>query len=171
MIAKKILQLIIIQTLLVCCVKDQFFKYNYDSNHRADTETIPIYNVFGSWVVLEYEDLENGSVITKTNAETFGGMDVEIKFLNDSTFCGFNTTNEIAGHYTMKDKSVRIDVYGGTKVGQPEWGNMFSDNVYTIDSFERSSSQLRLFYNNHKNCITLYPKRREIICNWTYSKY
>jgi hypothetical protein len=101
-----------------------------------------------------------------------GGMDVELKFKYDSTFCGFNTTNEVAGHFIQRDSTITIDVYGGTKVGQPKWGNMFSDIVHShsIESFRRSSTQLKLYYNNHKNCVTLYPERREIECKWTYTK-
>jgi hypothetical protein len=170
MIVRKILRLLLILIFLLGCVKDQYYENEYNPNRRTNVESnISGNNVFGSWVVVYYEDLENGSIISKSDVESMGGMDVELKFMNDSTFCGFNTTNDIAGHYTIRKNTINIDVYGGTKVGQPEWGDMFSDIVYSIESFTRINSQLKLYYNNHKNCVILYPKRRGIECNWTYS--
>lgn len=170
MIMRKILRLILIFVFLLGCVKDQYYENESNLNHRTNVESnISNNNVLGSWVVVSYENLENGSIINKSDVESMGGMDVELKFMDDSTLCGSNTTNDIAGHYKMQDTSIKIDVYGGTKVGQPEWGDMFSDIVYSIESFIRINSQLILYYNNHKNCIILYPKRRGIECNWTYS--
>jgi hypothetical protein len=173
MMVRKILLLVLVLVFLLGCVKDQFFEYKSNTNHRNNIETSPLNNnVFGSWVVVFYKDLENGSIIYKNEVESMGGMDVELKFMDDSTFCGFNTTNEVAGHYIQLDSTINIDVYGGTKVGQPKWGNMFSDVVHShsLQSFKRNSIQLELFYNNHKNSVTLYPTRREIVCKWTYSK-
>jgi hypothetical protein len=171
MIVRKILLLTLIVAFQLGCVKDQYYKDISNINHRTNVESNPLNNnVFGSWVVVLYEDLKNGSKISKNDVESGGGMDVELKFINDSTFCGFNTTNEIAGHYTLQDTTINIDVYGGTKVGQPEWGDMFSDIVYSIESFIPVNGQLKLYYNNHKNCVILYPKRRGIDCIWTYSK-
>lgn len=170
---RKIFLIILILSSLIGCVKDQFsFKDENNTNHRTHTDNFPSdNNVLGSWVVMFYEDLENGTIIYKSEVESMD-LDVKLKFMDDSTFCGFNTTNEIAGHYTQQDSIIHIDGYGGSKVGQPEWGNMFSDIVEarSIGSFKRSSSQLKLYYNNHKNCITLYPVRRDIACYWTYSK-
>ncbi|MCX6253704.1 MAG: hypothetical protein NTV31_04415 [Bacteroidia bacterium] len=173
MIVRKIFLLILILASLLGCVKDQFFNDDSDTSHRTNILNYPSNNnVLGSWVVMFYEDFENGSIIYKSEVESMGGMDVELKFMDDSTFCGFNTTNDVAGHYIQRDSSINIDVYGGSKVGQPKWGDMFSNiiHAHSIESFKRSNSQLKLYYNNHKNCVTLYPKRRAIVCNWTYSK-
>jgi hypothetical protein len=172
MIVRKILFILLTLVLLISCVKDHFYAYESDSDHRTDNAVYPSdNNVLGSWVVAFYQDLQNGNIIRKNDVESWGGLDVKLKFMEDSTFCGLNTSNEVAGHYILKDSTIKIDVYGGTKVGQPEWGNMFSDIVHshTLSSFTRNKSQLKLFYNNHKNCIVLYQYRREIYCRWTYS--
>jgi hypothetical protein len=172
MIVRKILLLLLTLVFLIGCVKDQFYADESITNHRTNNDSNPSNNnILGSWVVVFYEDLENGFIIKKNDVDSWGGLDVELKFMDDSTFCGFNTTNEIAGHYILRDSTINIDVYGGTKVGQPKWGNMFSDIVHShsIASFKRSSTQLKLYYNNHKNCVVLYPQRREIYCHWTYS--
>jgi hypothetical protein len=167
---RKILLPILILVFVPGCIRDQFYENESDTNRRNNIENNPTSNnVIGCWVVVYYENLENGSVISKNDVQSMGGMDVELKFMNDGTFCGFNTTNEVAGHYTLQDFTIKIDVYGGTKVGQPEWGDMFSDIVYTVESFRKINSQLKLYYNNNKNCVVLYPKRRGIECVWTYS--
>ena len=138
----------------------------HDQNDLQSNNT-----VFGSWEVGYYEDLEYDTITTKDDVDSWGGMDVHIKFMDDSTFCGGNTTNDIAGHYTIADSIVDIDVYGGTKVGQPVWGNMFSDVVHShsFTYFTRSDTELKLYYNDNKNCIVLYPLDTEIKCTWSYS--
>ncbi|MDP4222896.1 MAG: hypothetical protein Q8868_06230 [Bacteroidota bacterium] len=168
---RKILPFLIF-IILLGCVKDQISNDESDFiNRRAGFNNSSNGNVYGNWIVAFYENLENGSIIKKSDVDSWGGLDVAIKFKDDSTFCGVNTSNEIAGHYTMQNSMINIDVYGGSKVGQPEWGNMFSELVYShsITSFKKSNSQLKLFYNNNKNCVVLYPHRREIQCVWHYS--
>ena len=127
----------------------------------------------GCWEVAYYEDLEQESVTTKDDFDPweYSINDVQIMFLDDSTFCGINTTNDIAGHYTIADSIFDIDVYGGTKVGQPDWGNMFSDVVlsHSFTYFKRINNELKLFYNDNKNCVVLFPLDDEIICRFTYS--
>ena len=156
--------------MLFGCVKDQFYVENNGLTRRtSNSNSLPINNINGSWIVVYYNNLENHSIITKNDVDSWKGMDVVLKFA-DSTFCGQNTTNEVAGHYKLQDSTIKIDVYGGTKMGQPLWGNMFSDNVYSLKSFKVNDTELRFYYNNHKNCVTLYKLRRGITCHWTYSK-
>lgn len=167
---RKISLLLLTVVLVIGCAKDQFYSDESNTNRRNNRGiNSASNNIEGSWVVVLYEDLENGFIIRKSDVDSGGGLDVAIKFMNDSSFCGFNTTNAIAGHYTVEDTIINIDVYGGTKIGQPEWGDMFSDIVYSIESFKRIDSQLKLYYNNQKNCVILYPERRGLECNWTYS--
>lgn len=169
MTMRKISLLLLTVVLVIGCAKDQFNSDESSTNRRNKGSNSASNNIEGSWVVVLYEDLENGFIIRKSDVDSGGGLDVAIKFMNDSSFCGLNTTNEIAGHYTVEDTIINIDVYGGTKIGQPEWGDMFSDIVYSIESFKRIDSQLKLYYNNQKNCVILYPERRGLECNWTYS--
>jgi hypothetical protein len=182
---KKILLLIWILSTLIGCVKDQLYvgsnSINHNSiNHRRNTNNNPsinnindtsINNINGSWVVMSYKNLENNSIIEKSDVESrhsyWHGMDVALKFM-DSTICGFNTTNDVFGHYILRDSTIKFDVYGDTRVGQPQWGNMFSDIVYSIESFKCNETQLIFFYNNYKNSVTLYRLRQEIKCDFTW---
>jgi hypothetical protein len=75
--------------------------------------------IFDNWVVVYYEDLKLETVTTKDDVDSRGGLDVKIKFMDDSTFCGANTTNSVAGHYTISDGSFMINVYGENKSLKP----------------------------------------------------
>ena len=131
--------------ILFGCAQDNFLPEEGNIYRRSDIESVVPDNVYGNWIVVSFVNNETGTTIVKGDVDTWGGLDVEIRFMNDSTFCGVNTTNSVCGHYTMSDSLLNIDVYGGTKVGQPEWGNMFSDVVYSISSFRRSKTELRIY--------------------------
>ncbi|RKY46869.1 MAG: hypothetical protein DRP86_08485 [Candidatus Neomarinimicrobiota bacterium] len=126
--------------------------------------------VYGSWVVTSYHDLTNDSIIEKKDVDSWG-MDVKIKFMRDSTFCGFCTNNEIAGHYTLADSCFNIDVYGGSKVGQPEWGDLFSDIAlsHSFTCYKRNNKELRLYYDDNNKYVLLNLLDTDIRCTITYS--
>jgi heat shock protein HslJ len=81
-------------------------------------------------------------------------MDVIITFANDSIY-GQNTTNTVFGEYSLSGRNIHITSYGGTKIAQPQWGNMFSDVVYRLESFAINEHQLRLYYNDKEKSVTL----------------
>lgn len=85
-------------------------------------------------------------------------MDVILK-LGIGSLCGMNTTNSIYGKYTIKNDSIRVITYGGTKIGQPEWGNLFSDIVLDLETYLIDDNNLIITYNNNKNSVILAPKR------------
>jgi hypothetical protein len=121
----------------------------------------------GSWIVIAYEDLESGFKTLKNSENSWGGMDVTIK-IKDNTFCGTNTSNSVGGWFTVTGQSFKLESYGGSKVGQPLWGNLFSDNIFIIESFMIKDNILRLYYNQNRNAIVLQRMHRDIGCNFIY---
>jgi hypothetical protein len=111
-----------------------------------------IININGSWKVASYEDYKINSVTLKSDVQSLG-MDVILTFNNDSLY-GRNTRNEVFGNYTLSGRKIHIIRYGGTEVGQPVWGNMFSDVVHKFESFEINKDYLRIYYNNLNNSVT-----------------
>jgi hypothetical protein len=143
---KKLFLLIGIMLIVVSCEKD---KINKDFiNDQL------IQNANGTWKIVSYEDFEKNSVIYKSDVDSWNGMDVILTFTIDSLY-GTNTTNTVTGNFTISDRDIHITSYGGTKVGQPEWGNMFSNVVFNLESFKVNANQLRFYYNNSKNSVTL----------------
>jgi hypothetical protein len=166
---KRALFIFVMAIAAFSCVKDKAEADYYNINLCDVPQLYPAKNnVLGSWIVYSYKNLSNNSIIKKEDVDSWNGMDVKVKFIPGS-FCGFNTSNEIAGHYLISDSTLTIDVYGGTKVGQPEWGNMFSAIVYSIETFERTENQLILYYNKRNNCVILNQMKSPIECKWTYS--
>jgi len=111
-------------------------------------------NINGKWKVVSYEDYKKSSITVKSDVDSWNGMDVIISFADDSIW-GFCTTNSISGKYTLIGRYIHIISYGGTKIEQPEWGNMFSSVINDVDSFEINKHQLRLYYDDSAKSITL----------------
>ncbi len=133
--------------------------YSCERDHgNRDFEDDPsIQNISGTWVVRSYEDYTfNNPVIRKSDVDSWNGMDVILSFTSDS-FYGRNTTNDVSGNFKISGRTIHVTSYGGSKVGQPQWGNMFSDIVYDLESFKMNRNQLRFFYNENKNSVTLVP--------------
>jgi len=143
---KKLFLLLGIMLIAVSCEKD---KINKDF-----TDNQSLQNLSGTWVIVSYEDFGKNSVIFKSDVDSWNGLDVKLTFTADSLY-GRNTTNTVYGNFTISDRNIHIISYGGTKIMQPEWGSMFSSVVYNLESFKVNQSQLRFFYNNGKNSITL----------------
>lgn len=113
-----------------------------------------IININGKWKVVSYEDYNKSSVTVKSDVDSWNGMDVIMTFADDSIW-GYCTTNSVSGTYTLIGRYVHIISYGGTKIEQPEWGNMFTSSINNIESFEVNKHQLRLYYDNSAKSITL----------------
>ena len=145
---KKLFLLFWIIAISVSCEKSQLDR-NFDDDPSIKT-------IDGTWVVVSYESLKN-PITRKDDVESWNSMDVILTFTKDSLY-GRNTTNSVMGNYALNNRNIHIIRYGGTKMGQPAWGNMFSDAVFKLDSFKISSSQLRFFYNDKMNSVTLRRK-------------
>lgn len=143
--------LLLIGTILitVSCEKSQL---NYNFNDDPSIKSI-----YGTWVVVSYENYAKMAVVRKNDVESWNGMDVVLTFSIDSLY-GRNTTNTVSGNFTLSGRTIKIIRYGGTKIGQPEWGNMFSDVVYIFESFKINENQLKFFFNDNKSSVTLIPK-------------
>jgi hypothetical protein len=143
---KKILLFICIFIVTVSCDKERI-----DENFRDDPS---IRNINGKWKVVSYEDFKKASKTVKNDVDSWNGMDVILTFSNDSLW-GYCTTNTMMGKYSLSGRNIHIISYGGTKIGQPEWGNMFSKIIYDLESFSINEHQLRLFYDDSEKSVTL----------------
>lgn len=139
---------VIIGVLLVIfgCEKDQVNK-NFEDEPS-------ITEISGMWRVVSYEDFVNNTITEKSDVDSWNGLNVTLTFTIDSLY-GTNTTNVVNGNFAVTGRNIHIISYGGTKMGQPEWGDMFSDVIYTFEFFKINNSQLRFFYNDNRNSVTL----------------
>jgi hypothetical protein len=126
-------------------------KEKIDENFQDDSS---VQNINGKWKVVSYEDFEKGTKTVKTDVDSWNGMDVIMNFSNDSLW-GYCTTNIMTGRYKLYGRNIHILTYGGTKIGQPEWGNMWSGIIYDLESFAVNAHQLRLYYDDSEKSVTL----------------
>lgn len=117
-----------------------------------DNPSIP--NINGKWKVVSYEDFEKSTITVKTDVDSWNGLDVILTFADDSIW-GYCTTNNMTGKYNLSGRNIHIITYGGTKIAQPEWGNMFTKVIYDLESFEVNEHQLRFFYDDSQKSVTL----------------
>jgi hypothetical protein len=138
--------IICIFIIAVSCDKERI------NEHFQDDSGIT--NINGKWKVISYEDFEKGTITVKTDVDSWNGLDVILTFADDSIW-GYCTTNSMTGKYSLSGRNIHIITYGGTKIAQPEWGNMFSKIVYDLESFEVNEHQLRLFYDDSQKSVTM----------------
>lgn len=156
---KKLFLLIVVVIISISCEKEAINR-NFGDNVSAS-------NIDGTWRVISYEDYEKNTLTLKKDVDSWDGMDVILTFSVDSMY-GRNTTNTVSGKYEISDRNIQIINYGGTKVGQPEWGNMFSGIIHTLESFKVNECQLRFYYNNGKKSVTL--EKNSLNLSYAYVK-
>jgi hypothetical protein len=115
----------------------------------------------GTWRVMAYQDYRQGGMITQTEENSWG-RDVVITF-DDTTdpfsISGQNTTNSVFGSFSYSSRrSILVPALGSTKVGQPEWGNLFTRIMRDELTFRINSSRLRL-HNESEELATFLEKQ------------
>ena len=148
------LLLILISLVVVIACDDE------SVNPASFKDDFAIASLSGTWKVVSYEDYSSNTIITKTDENSWNGADVIIN-LNDKTnppqIWGVNTTNQISGTYQYDPiiRSIKIPALTSTEVNQPEWGNLFTKGIHQVNTYKINEKQLRLYYNNSNNSITL----------------
>ncbi|MFH2143745.1 MAG: hypothetical protein ABIJ97_15075 [Bacteroidota bacterium] len=117
-----------------------------------------IKSIEGTWKIISYQDFVNDTSVYKHDIGS-DSLDVIISF-EDKMFknilSGTNTTNSISGEYKYKSKrEIKIKFIVTTLISEPEWGQMFSAISSQIKEFKINSAQLRFYYNNQNNSVTL----------------
>lgn len=112
----------------------------------------------GNWKVVAYENHETGLVLTKTDANSNGGLDVEISFNDEKTpheISGVNPPNSFFSTFIYTDSlSIQTSNYGTTKVCcSSEWGEYFISAFDGFSEYEVNEQDLKIYYNNKANSV------------------
>jgi hypothetical protein len=60
---------------------------------------------------------------------------------------GHTVTNFVSGEYELlQNNKIKTVSFGGTKVGEPGWGNKFWDAIYSASSYELQGDKLFIFF-------------------------
>jgi hypothetical protein len=149
---QRLLFWLLLVVLLVpgACTQNEIGCFENLSKDGSDDATLA-----GTWKVIAYEDLVNNTGIVKDNTNSWGGLDIVLTFAGDR-ISGKNTTNEVFGTFSYAGPGkVTIHSFGGSKVGEPEWGRLFTKAVYQFEAFTIKDRLLTFYYNNGQNTITL----------------
>ena len=128
-------------------------------------QTIPddknITKIAGAWKVVSYDDLTNNTQITKNAINTWldiNNGDVIITFqdtIATGLIHGQTVTNGVFGNYTLSSpRKIKVENFMGTQINQPDWADLFWEDISKSEAYSVNSTQLRIFYNSKKNSIT-----------------
>ena len=130
----KINYILILLLTLAACNKD---------NTITTTETLN-----GKWKLVKYHNLTNG---TSESEPSNISRSIIIEFSDNGIngkMNGQTVTNSVSGEYELlQDKKMKTLSFGGTKIGEPNWGDKFWDAIHAASSFERQNDKLYIHFN------------------------
>lgn len=102
----------------------------------------------GKWKLIKYHNLTVGiSESEPTNIS----RSIIIDYSDNGSkgkMDGHTVTNSVSGDYELlKDNKMKTLSFGGTKVGEPNWGSKFWDAIHSASSYERQSNKLFIYFN------------------------
>ena len=102
----------------------------------------------GKWKLVKYHNLTVG---TSESEPTNISRSIIIDFSDNGSkgkMDGHTVTNSVGGDYELlKDNRMKTLSFGGTKVGEPNWGSKFWDAIHSASSYERQSNKLFIYFN------------------------
>ncbi len=102
----------------------------------------------GNWRLIKYYNL----ITTTSEAEPATiPRSIIIEFSDNGhmgKMNGHTVTNSVGGEYELlKNNKMKTLSFGGTKIGEPAWGNKFWDAIHSAGSYELNDSKLFIFFN------------------------
>ena len=103
----------------------------------------------GKWKLIKYHYLTVG---TSESEPTNISRSIIIDFSDNGgkgKMKGNTVTNSVSGDYELfNDNQMKTLSFGGTKVGEPDWGSRFWDAIHTARSFEREGNKMFIYFNS-----------------------
>ena len=114
---------------------------------RDDTTSLS-FTLTGKWKLVKYEDSRKGtSEAEPSNIE----RSIIIDFIDDGTtgsMSGQTVTNAVGGEYKISKSGKFTTIrFGGTKIGEPDWGDKFWFAIAAASSYERRGVRLSIYFN------------------------
>lgn len=102
----------------------------------------------GKWKLIKYHNLTAG---TSDSEPTNILRSIIIDFSDNGSkgiMDGITVTNTVSGDYELlKDNKMKTLSFGGTKVGEPNWGSKFWNAIHSASSYERQTNKLFIYFN------------------------
>ena len=109
----------------------------------------------GNWKLISYEVIQTGTI---DNEPQNISRSIIIEFSDNGkigSLSGHTVTNTVSGEYELKEKNmIEVLSFGGTKVGEPEWGSKFWDAMHNASSYDRTSEKMHIYFNSDTEKMT-----------------
>ena len=116
----------------------------FNTSCKKDNNTLT-----GNWKLISYEDFINDTIIYEPQNIS---SSIIIEFSDNGRkgkLKGQTVTNTVSGKYKLKENNkIEVLEFGGTKIGEPEWGKKFWDAMYNVTSYGVTEYNLYLLFNN-----------------------
>jgi hypothetical protein len=130
----KINYILILLLSLAACNKD---------NTATTSDTLN-----GKWKLVKYHNLTTGTIESEpTNIS----RSIILEFSDNGikgNMNGHTVTNSVSGEYELlPGYKLKTLSFGGTKIGEPNWGDKFWNAIHAASSYERQSDKLYIHFN------------------------
>jgi hypothetical protein len=115
---------------------------------NKDNTTTTIDTLNGKWKLVNYHNLITGT----SEAEPSNiSRSIIVEFSDNRSrgnMNGHTVTNTVSGEYELlQDNKMKTLSFGGTKIGEPNWGAKFWDAIHAASSYKRQSGKLYIQFN------------------------
>jgi len=115
---------------------------------NKDNTTTTTDTLNGKWKLVKYHNLTTG---TSESEPSNIYRSIIIEFSDNGikgNMNGHTVTNTVGGEYELlQDNKFKTLSFGGTKMGEPDWGEKFWDAIHSASSYERQSDKLYIHFN------------------------
>lgn len=115
---------------------------------NKDNTTTPTDTLNGKWKLVKYHNLTTG---TSQSEPSNISRSIILEFSDNTikgNMNGHTVTNTVGGEYDLlHDNKMKTLSFGGTKIGEPNWGDKFWDAIHAASSYERQSDKLYIYFN------------------------
>ncbi len=115
---------------------------------NKDNTTITTDTLNGKWKLVKYHNLTTGIIESEPSNIS---RSIVIEFSDNrinGNMNGYTVTNTVGGEYELlQNNKMKTLSFGGTKIGEPNWGHKFWDAIHAAASYERQSDKLYIHFN------------------------
>jgi hypothetical protein len=115
---------------------------------KKDNTTTTIDTLNGKWKLVKYHNLNTG---TSEPEPSNISRSIIIEFSDNrikGNMNGHTVTNTVSGEYELlQNNKMKTLSFGGTKMGEPTWGDKFWDAIHAASSYKGQSDKLYIQFN------------------------
>ena len=106
------------------------------------------------WKLVGFGHTADGSLRELTGADRLSNKTFLVELRANGMLYTLSSSNELYGNFSMNGQSIRMNVGGGTKIGETKDGETYVRALNAAERFElQKDGQLKLFYNQGRDYL------------------